>query len=382
MKKLDAKGFSHHLLLPVLAISLIAGAGAYLVNRSKAATENGSIAFFYFNGSTSKGYTIKDDGAGLTTFSNAVSASTGNTLTRTSDNRYVVHGQKTSNFAGKTVYTDPQSSYTGCVFPDATSTTGTQYIRGDQTVKPPIGTSSVPVVTYVWVKHECSKSYYGAGPAITASLNIVNAKGSNKSVLVPDTKGSVFQLAWGPAGDRLFMLRSQPNSFGISEIVVHTGDGSLRTLASGVTGYALSGNGKKIVYVVPKYSGVDEFYIMNSDGSNKKLVFSGQAGSLNEDSLNATGTQFVYKRWASDATSLIVVNTNSGATRVAATANLSSNIQDFSWSPTGDKIAYMIKDDSAKKYELFVVKPSGSARLSLQSGVADSDRGGFGHLDW
>ncbi len=38
LKKLNTKGFSHHLLIPVIAIVAIAGIGAYVVTRSKAAT--------------------------------------------------------------------------------------------------------------------------------------------------------------------------------------------------------------------------------------------------------------------------------------------------------------------------------------------------------
>ena len=38
LKKLNSKGFSHHLIIPVIAIIAVAGIGAFVVTRSQAAT--------------------------------------------------------------------------------------------------------------------------------------------------------------------------------------------------------------------------------------------------------------------------------------------------------------------------------------------------------
>jgi len=39
-KRLNSKGFSHHFVIPVIAITLIGGIGAYIVTRPKAAQAN------------------------------------------------------------------------------------------------------------------------------------------------------------------------------------------------------------------------------------------------------------------------------------------------------------------------------------------------------
>ena len=53
IKKLDTKGFAHHFIIPVIAIVAIAGIGAYVVTRSKAATCTNATTCDYAIGSCS-----------------------------------------------------------------------------------------------------------------------------------------------------------------------------------------------------------------------------------------------------------------------------------------------------------------------------------------
>lgn len=64
-RSLQMEGFSHHLLLPVLAVLAVAGIGAYLTFASKAATPgitSGRMAYSTSIGGISQSASIESDG--------------------------------------------------------------------------------------------------------------------------------------------------------------------------------------------------------------------------------------------------------------------------------------------------------------------------------
>ncbi len=64
-KKLDQKGFAHHLLIPILAILVLAGTGAYFINRSKAAV-SGAISSEVDCNLLGRKWTVKGSGKAQT----------------------------------------------------------------------------------------------------------------------------------------------------------------------------------------------------------------------------------------------------------------------------------------------------------------------------
>lgn len=105
-------------------------------------------------------------------------------------------------------------------------------------------------------------------------LYIVNADGTQK-IKLTDYSVDFGELTWSPAGDRILFLSSYEGPLNLYQI--NTNSSSLTQLASTskyVDVFALSPNGKQIVFVS------DKVYLMNSDGSQIRVVSNGRVNHL------------------------------------------------------------------------------------------------------
>lgn len=103
IKKLNAKGVAHHIFVPLLAISLIAGAGAYIVTKSSANT-------IYSNGAIYTGYLfVNQDGTKKTSSNYHYNPSRPDNpyvydLAFSPDGKQVSYWTKTSSFVNSSLY--------------------------------------------------------------------------------------------------------------------------------------------------------------------------------------------------------------------------------------------------------------------------------------
>jgi Tol biopolymer transport system component len=158
-------------------------------------------------------------------------------------------------------------------------------------------------------------------------IMLMNADGTNRSILFGDSVKSALAPVWSPQGDKI--------AFGFGR-------------------YFQSLQGPAI----------GDIAIINKDGSNLKVLTDGK-GNNGFPSWSPDGKKIVYRASTDSIKGLLIVDVETGK----ITTLTSDSHDNFpSWSPNGDLIAFTSKRES--NYDIYIIKPdaSGLKRLTTDPG--------------
>ncbi len=160
------------------------------------------------------------------------------------------------------------------------------------------------------------------------SLLLMNADGSNRSVLYKDSKKSPIAPTWSPKGD---------------------------LIACGMGRFHQKQDGPAVADIA----------VMNADGSNVKELTDG-SGNHGFPSWSPDGRELVCRVSDGKTSELRILNVETGKSRELKTG--SSQVNFPAWSPAGDIIAFTNYIDG--DYELCTIKPDGTGykRLTMSMG--------------
>lgn len=150
------------------------------------------------------------------------------------------------------------------------------------------------------------------------SIVVMNADGSQRSVLFHDAERSALGPVWSPQGDKIAFALGQ--------------------FFQAVQGPAVA-----------------DIAIMGSDGTGLKILTNG-SGNNGFPSWSPDGQRIVYRSSGGDKDGLFILNIETGEVKALSTGSNHDNLP--SWSPTGDRIAFTSNRDG--DYEIYTIKPDGT----------------------
>jgi Tol biopolymer transport system component len=155
------------------------------------------------------------------------------------------------------------------------------------------------------------------------SILVMNADGSDRSVLFHDREKSAVAPAWSPQGDKI--------AFGLG--------GFFPTLLGQASG---------------------DIAVIGSDGRGFKVLTTG-SGNHGFPSWSPDGRRIVYRSSDGKATRLFILHIETGEVRALNTGSSRDNFP--AWSPAGDLIAFTSYRDG--DYDIYTIKPDGTGLRRL-----------------
>ncbi|MFC1942916.1 hypothetical protein ACFLWU_06870 [Chloroflexota bacterium] len=211
----------------------------------------------------------------------------------------------------------------------------------------------------------------------TSGLFLMNTDGGEK-VKSTDNLTDYGDLEWSPDGTKiLFIGRQDKKADGIYTI---NADGSgLRKLTNGGgSGWAptWSPDGTKIAFTMgPGLSdmmppGTTTIWVMNSDGSNQVPIkkYSGPIGYAAYPDWSPDGEKLVFVTSIDGILQTCVMNAD-GSDQVNLSKYEDSQFREYwaEWSPNGSKIAFVREYSSSGEWEIVVMNPDGSDKRVVSS---------------
>jgi Tol biopolymer transport system component len=134
----------------------------------------------------------------------------------------------------------------------------------------------------------------------------------------------------------------------------------------GMAPIAWSRDGSRLLLVETRNAGTAQeardLYVMNADGSQKRLTSDGHSG---EGSFSPDGAKVVFTR---QDDGLYVVDARGGTPQLIAKSYLAWWLGTPAWSPDGSRIAYTVYEEGGPgglSYQIWTVKPDGTASRRL-----------------
>ena len=136
--------------------------------------------------------------------------------------------------------------------------------------------------------------------------------------------------------------------------------------SNGLTPIAWSRDGSHLLVVERRNAGTapqaSDLYVMNADGSQKRLTTDGNSG---EGSFSPDGAKVVFSR-VDDG--LYVVDVKGGAPQLVTKSHLAWWLGSPAWSPDGSRIAYQVYQEGGpggSTNEIWSVNPDGTGQRQL-----------------
>ena len=207
------------------------------------------------------------------------------------------------------------------------------------------------------------KIAFGSNQLGNFDVFVINIDGSNMTRLTSESVfGNIPEPRWSPNGTKI-AFASRGNIF------IMNSDGSILTQLSDGIGFRFSPDGSRIVYF-KRYNDlnlnyeVSDMYIMNSDGSGKTLIATGERNSWPEFSLEGTKIVFVRSSGASGFGHFISIMNVDGTDKTRLTFGESINSSP-SFSPDGSKIVFASYRDGGGNAEIYTMNVDGTNQTRL-----------------
>jgi len=150
------------------------------------------------------------------------------------------------------------------------------------------------------------------------SILLMNADGSQRSILFGDPERSALAPVWSPQGDRIAS--------------------GLGRFFQGVQGLAAA-----------------DIAVMSVDGKDVRILTDGSA-NYGFPSWSPDGRQLVFRLAGKERNGLVIVDVTTGALKTLTSGVAHDNFP--SWSPKGDRIAFTSDRDG--DYEIYTIRPDGT----------------------
>jgi uncharacterized repeat protein (TIGR01451 family) len=207
---------------------------------------------------------------------------------------------------------------------------------------------------------------------LTVSLCVVNADGSNLTVLTNVSGEYIDTFSWSPDSSKLvFEGRSYEPSATSSEVYVINVDGTGRYSLSGSDGFnsrpAWSPDGTRISYLHsiynPNTDAMNYIRIVNPDGTNLITVTRAEDERDFAPEWSPDGTKLVFVRAGADSCNDIYTVDSDGSDLLRLTDDAFSHSLNPHWSPDGTRISF--GSDLSEGAVLEIINADGSGRTAL-----------------
>ncbi|MGB4967389.1 MAG: hypothetical protein WBO35_04270 [Candidatus Saccharimonadales bacterium] len=244
-RSLQMEGFSHHLLLPVLAVLAVAGIGGYLTFASKAATPgitSGRMAYSTSVNGISQSATIESDGRSELKLSDKliIGSSWDNNwilVKGTSPGTYDVYSSDLKKtFTYNTTWNNSKTCADGASFYSLYNIPSLA-VSSSSTTTP-------PQLIYTLTTFPCSNPQNFSHSLNTRLLG-VSPGSTPRSLFYDGADDVVYKLLFN--GAKSILLTKYPSIGGSSSYYYVTSDGIAHSLPSGITPLALTRDGTKYV---------------------------------------------------------------------------------------------------------------------------------------
>lgn len=168
------------------------------------------------------------------------------------------------------------------------------------------------------------------------SILVMNADGSQRSILFGDPERSALGPVWSPRGDRI---------------------------ASGVGRFFQGVQGPSTADIA----------VMSVDGKDVRILTNGSA-NYGLPSWSPDGRQLVFRLAGKDRNGLVIVDVATGALKTLTAGVAHDNFP--SWSPKGDRIAFTSDRDG--DYEIYTIRPDGTDLRRLTSSPGNDAHNSWG----
>jgi Tol biopolymer transport system component len=231
-------------------------------------------------------------------------------------------------------------------------------------------------------------------------LYVVNSDGTGRIKVSGTMDGDVDSdsksFRWSSDGSKIVYLADQDTA-GVLELYVVNSDGTGRIKVSGTMvlngdvqnwspTWAWFPDDSKIAYTADQDTdGVDELYVVNSDGTGRIKVSGTMVSGGNIDIiyLSSDGRKIAYlaDQDTDGVNELYVVNSDgTGRIKVSGTLVSGGAVSISVWSPDGSKILYGADQDTVNVQELYVVNPDGSSLVKVSGTMVSG--GNVLMVDW
>lgn len=201
--------------------------------------------------------------------------------------------------------------------------------------------------------------------ASNCSLNGSNPRSEN--ITAGDTTSTTFQVACTAlqTEEKIVFRRTISNQ---SEIFIMNPDGSNEqqlTNNSVTDGFpVISHDGTKIAFYSERANSDGDLYIMNTDGSNVQRLTTDAANDPSYYSWSPDDSQIVFRDIRDGDTEIYTINADGTGLNQLTNNSVGDNIA--SWSPSGDKIAFVRRYGSSNdQRDIFTINPDGTNEVQV-----------------
>jgi Tol biopolymer transport system component len=200
----------------------------------------------------------------------------------------------------------------------------------------------------------------------TWSIFVMNADGSG-IVRLTESEG-IFDSSpvWSPDGSKIAFSREYPSEGFRGEIWIMNADGSDKRMIAGGSAVDWSPDGKRFVYVQTA-DGNPEIHTMNIDGSGGVRLTNNEGEDYWPD-WSPDGSKIAFQS-ERDGNMEIYVMKSDGSDQRRLTNNAAADLRP-DWSPDGSKIAFVSSRDG--NFEIYVMNADGTGQRRLTETSVDA----------
>jgi Tol biopolymer transport system component len=231
-----------------------------------------------------------------------------------------------------------------------------------------------PMAEAEWSPNGNKIAFVTQGEESENYLYIMDADGTDVKLLVTEEAGIGQTVAWSPAGDKILYMRVNPQGlfvFSFSIVSIDADGSNQKELVPAGAFPTWSPDGSTIAYSAESDGAKSSIFLMNADGTNQRRLTPPMA-LVRHAAWAFNSNKILFVGGEGSTTNIFVVDATGGEPTNLTNDVAPSQVWSPSWSPDGNRIAFL-RDEPGDSYirNLVVMNSDGSDQMLLTESLTE-----------